>query len=465
MKPHFWIILLPLLAAACKGQHPAPGSVRTDSNIVIADRISNQRVEAFTEDADGHIWIGTFRGLNKYTIQDYHQYFCADDTLGLPDNHITALRRSAAGQLWIGTSNGVALHTDDGQFLRIPIDGEAAGINEILETRDGKLLFNRSGQLSYYDPSSGRIRSAIRDYGGYSSVVAPDGRLWTFTLRDLRCFDPSNFTAIGNWPTPHPAYHFALSSRGEIWLSGMGRLSIFDPRTEKWLDVPQIILQEPRLVQGDIDILFSNGADMLLHTITDGMFCYNLGTGRLLHQSDPGFPYDIPDFEIRTIFRDSRGNLWFGATDQGFAVSYADKNGFKGNRYLADRFERKSVISVCADRENRLWIATLNDGLFVYDLNTKDLRPIDLNRFVPDSNVGYIRCSSIFCDAQGEIWLAMTEKYQVLRCRYNGSQMQLLDRFAMTNPTTFSQDDLGQVSLRRWSRSRQGGCWSPPATT
>ncbi len=451
MKPHFWIILLPLLAAACKGQHTAPGSVRTDSNIVIADRISNQRVEAFTEDADGHIWIGTFRGLNKYTIQDYHQYFCADDTLGLPDNHITALRRSAAGQLWIGTSNGVALHTDDGQFLRIPIDGEAAGINEILETRDGKLLFNRSGQLSYYDPESGRIRSAIRDYGGYSSVVAPDGRLWTFTLRDLRCFDPSNFTAIGNWPTPHPAYHFALSSRGEIWLSGMGRLSIFDPRTEKWLDVPQIILQEPRLVQGDIDILFSNGADMLLHTITDGMFCYNLGTGRLLHQSDPGFPYDIPDFEIRTIFRDSRGNLWFGATDQGFAVSYADKNGFKGNRYLADRFERKSVISVCADRENRLWIATLNDGLFVYDLNTKDLRPIDLNRFVPDSNVGYIRCSSIFCDAQGEIWLAMTEKYQVLRCRYNGSQMQLLDRFAMTNPTTFSQDDLGRIWISGYS--------------
>ena len=320
MRLHTWILPF-LLTAACAGPHPASRNEGVERSIVIADRISNQRVEAFAEDADGQIWIGTFRGLNKYSIQDYHQYFCTDDTLGLPDNHITALHRSAAGQLWIGTSNGVALHTDDGQFLRIPTDGNESGINEILETRDGRLLFNRSGQLFYYDAEAGRIRTAIRDYGGLHSMVAPDGRLWTFTLTELRCFDPTGFSLSGSWNTPHPAYHSALSSKGEIWLSGMGQLSVFDPRTETWQQLPRAIQQESRLMRGDIDILFSNGADMLLHTISDGMFCYNLGTGRLVHQSDPGFPYDIPDFEIRTIFRDSRGNLWFGSSDQGFGVS------------------------------------------------------------------------------------------------------------------------------------------------
>ena len=450
MRLHTGILLI-LLAAACSGPRPATGSDREENSIVIADRISNQRVEAFAEDADGQIWIGTFRGLNKYSVQDFHQYFCMGDTLGLPDNHITALHRSAAGQLWIGTSNGVALHTDDGQFLRIPTDGGESGINEIFETRDGQLLFNRSGSLYYYDAEANRIRSAIRDYGGLYSMVAPDGRIWTSTLTELRCYDPAGFTPAGSWPTPHPTYHSALSSRGEIWLSGMGRLSIFDPRTETWQELPRSIRQETRLVRGDIDILFSNGADMLLHTITDGMFCYNQGTGRLLHQSDPGFPYDIPDFEIRTIFRDSRGNLWFGSTDQGFAVSYADKDGFQGNRYLSDRFERKSVVSVCADREKRLWITTLNDGLFVYDLNSKDLSTIDLNRLVPDNNVGYIRCSSVFCDAQGEIWLVMTEKYQVLRCRYDGRQLQVVDRIGMVNPTTLSQDDLGRIWVSGYS--------------
>ena len=161
---------------ACSGPHPVPGTIADPEAIVIADRISNQRVNAFAEDADGHIWIGTFRGLNKYTSHDYHQYFCTDDTLGLPDNQITALRKSADGRLWIGTANGAALRTDDGRFQRIPIEGGSPNVNEIIETREGQILFNCSAQLFRYDADSGRILPAIQDYGGYNTLVGADGR-------------------------------------------------------------------------------------------------------------------------------------------------------------------------------------------------------------------------------------------------------------------------------------------------
>jgi signal transduction histidine kinase/ligand-binding sensor domain-containing protein/DNA-binding response OmpR family regulator len=436
---------------ACSGPHTAPGTPADSDDIVIADRLSNQRVNAFAEDADGHIWIGTFRGLNKYTIHDYHQYLCPDDTLGLPDNQITALHRSTDGRLWIGTANGVALRTDEGGFQRIPIEGDSPNVNEIVETRDGRLLFNCSAQLFRYDADSGRIVPIVRDYGGYTTIVGADGRIWTATMSELRCFDAANLSPAGVWPTRHPVYHIAMAATGEIWLSGMGRLSIFDPRTEKWTEPPRAILQERRLTGGDIDILFANGPDMLLHTITDGMFCYSQTTGQLLHQSNPEFPYQIPDFEIRTLFRDSRGNLWFGSTDQGYSISYAAKDGFNNLPYLTDRFAHKSVTSVCPDRDGHLWIATLNDGLFVYDLKTRDLRQIDLNRFVPDNTIGYIRCSGIFCDAQGELWLAMTEKYHVLHCRYDGKDLRVLGRVDVFNPTTISQDDLGRIWISGYS--------------
>ena len=72
-----------------------------DASLVVSDRISNQRVNAFAEDDDGHIWIATARGLNKYTVNDYHQYFCADDTLGLPDNQVNSVFYSKKGQLWV----------------------------------------------------------------------------------------------------------------------------------------------------------------------------------------------------------------------------------------------------------------------------------------------------------------------------------------------------------------------------
>jgi len=56
---------------------------------VIANDISNQMIHAIAEDAQGYIWMGSFRGLNKYNVHEYHQYFCTDDSLGLPDNQIT----------------------------------------------------------------------------------------------------------------------------------------------------------------------------------------------------------------------------------------------------------------------------------------------------------------------------------------------------------------------------------------
>ena len=453
MKKHQGIFfLLAGLLAACSHPVAAPAPSGGECVIQVAERLSNQRVNAFAEDADGHIWIGTSRGLNKYSIHEYHQYFRTDDTLGLPDNQISALHNSAAGQLWVGTPFGVAVRMDNGRFRHVQTLGDNKNVTEILETRDGQILFNNNGLLLRYDEEADCIRPVVRDYGGLRSVIGQDGRIWTIAgLTELRCYDPSDFHLIDSWPTRHPAYHISMATTGEIWISGMGALSIFDPRTGHWLDIPEIIRRERRLMQGDIDILFANGSDMLLHTITDGMFCYSQATGGLLHQDDPGFPYEIPDFEYFSLFRDSRGNLWFGSTDQGYSVSYSAKEGFNNNRYLTDFFLRKSVTALGTDREGRLWISTLNDGLYVCNPGGNNLSTLDLNRRVPDSNLGYIRCSGIFCDAQGEIWLTLMEKYRVLRCRYDGKDLRMIDRIDQFNPIAVSQDDLGRIWISNYT--------------
>ncbi|NLZ20216.1 MAG: response regulator [Bacteroidales bacterium] len=445
------LFLFAILPAACSRPATVPDPEIIESYVQVAERLSNQRVNAFAEDADGHIWIGTARGLNKYNIHNFYQCFSGGDSLGLPDNRITALRCSASGQLWVGTPLGVSVHMDDGRFRQIRILDDNKNVSEILETRDGQILFNNNGLLLRYDAEADCIRPVVREYG-FRSVIGQDGRIWSIAgLTELRCYDPSDFHLIDSWRPPHLAYHLTMATTGEIWLSGMGALSIFDPRSETWLDIPEAIRQEQRLMQGDIDILFAIGPDMLLHSITDGLFCFNQSTGRLLHQSDPGFPYDAPDFEYHQLFHDSKGNLWFGSTDQGYSVSYAAKEGFGNNRYLTDFFNHKSVTALSTDREGRLWISTLNDGLYVYDTESKELRPIDLNRFVPDNNLGYVRCSSITCDAQGELWLVLMEKYRVLRCRYDGRDLKVIDRIDQFNPTSVSQDDLGRIWISNYT--------------
>ena len=421
-----------------------------DVSLVVSDRISNQRINAFAEDGDGHIWIATARGLNKYTVNDYHQYFCAADTLGLPDNQVNAVFFSKKGRLWVGTADGVAIRTDEGRFSRIPVLGDGRNVNRFWETADGRILMSNSSTLFLYDEEAERFRPAVRDLNAFSfpySVM--DGNLlWIISGggQVLNCYNTDDFSLTGTYPTPHTVYHIIDAGNGEYWMSGMGQLSIFNARTRTWKELPAAIRNETRLMQGDIDILYPVDAQtILLNVIGKGMFCYNRGAEKILHQDDAGFPFDVPDSEIRSLFLDSRQNLWFGTSDQGYTVSYHYKDQFNSNKFLTSAFARKTVTSLCLDKQNRLWITTLQDGVWTYDLDKKELRSVDVSHLVPDANVGYNRCSKVFCDSDGELWLVFTNKYLVFRTRYDGQHFQTLDYASIINPMSIAEDERGRI--------------------
>ena len=60
------ILLAALLLTACQDQKDIPEVSSPEKNLVLSDHISNQKVKSICEDRYGQIWIGTFRGLNKY---------------------------------------------------------------------------------------------------------------------------------------------------------------------------------------------------------------------------------------------------------------------------------------------------------------------------------------------------------------------------------------------------------------
>ncbi|WP_162173309.1 two-component regulator propeller domain-containing protein [Segatella baroniae] len=84
---------------ACQGPSQQ-GDREVKRNPLITETISNHHVNAFAEDGKGHVWIATFRGLNKFDGHQYQQYFCNDDSTGLPDNQIRDIlvdRQDACG--------------------------------------------------------------------------------------------------------------------------------------------------------------------------------------------------------------------------------------------------------------------------------------------------------------------------------------------------------------------------------
>ena len=87
-------------------------------------------------------------------MHDYHQYFCTDDSLGLPDNQITHLLRDSKNRFWVGTVNGVCLYTDKDNFRIIPIEADNKNVRQILEDRNGRIFLSTGFQLYAYHPLS-----------------------------------------------------------------------------------------------------------------------------------------------------------------------------------------------------------------------------------------------------------------------------------------------------------------------
>ncbi len=445
-----------LALVSCKQYEGRDLPTVPEGSVILSPRLSNQRVNGFAQDRDGHIWIATQRGLNKFTGDEYYQYYSTDDTLGLPDNQITAILATQNGDLWAGSVNGVALRSSrDCSFQRIPFPSKGLNINQILETPSGEILFSSGNILFRYNRETESLQPVIRDFNSFmASALILDKRLWVLSDNgfSLKSYSIRDFTPQPTIPLPIQTYHLCAFGQQELWLSGMGQLHILDTRSNAWKELPAIVRSNKRLMESDIDFIFAvDNNGILLNAIGKGFFYYNRVRETLLHQSHSSFPFDVPASEVRSIFRDRSGNLWFGTTDQGYHVSYQEQGLFSGNKVLMEALKGKNVTSLCPDQDGGLWITTLRDGLFRFDLAAKTLQSVSVDHLIPDSEVGYIRASRVYCDSDGDLWLLFQDKVRALRCLWDGKRLSSKDLVYAAYPLAITEDDRGAIWIGGFS--------------
>jgi ligand-binding sensor domain-containing protein len=110
----------------------------------------------------------------------------------------------------------------------------------------------------------------------------------------------------------------------------------------------------------------------------------------------PDFDTTLVSQYIRSIFQDSKGNLWFGTIGNGVVRYDAKTLTYFSN---PDGFNSKSVFAINEDKTGNLWFGT-DQGVYKYDGKTfrnytsKDgLKHIDVSR------------KSILVDKSGKIWV------------------------------------------------------------
>ena len=416
---------------------------------VVAQELSNSRVQCIAEDAAGQLWIGTFRGLNRYDGHEYHQYFCANDSTGLPDNQVKDLLRDQKGRLWVATVNGVCRYNRQDNFDRIPVRSQNLNTQKLLEDSQGRVFVWNETELLRYDEGQQAFVTCIARESkqqwawGNCIIDAADQILITESQR-LLLYDAKTFKLKKDIPMGDRYFFYSeMLSNGVMVLSGYGHMVLYDtksqrliplaPEMEARLTAHNSIVQAARLLEDNT---------ILLSTSHNGMFELNL-LGQTLHgEGDAGFTKPVPEAMVTQVFQDSRKNVWLGTYDKGLFADYYYKEKFGGSdNYLNRVIGNSSVLAVATDQANNLWISTLLKGVFVYHSNSQKAEAIPLEGLPAGEQKNAV--THIFCDNEGLLWLSTPSL--VMKCRYAGGRLSILGQWPALAPMDFEQTDDGTV--------------------
>lgn len=416
-----------LLLVSCKWTNNR--EMVADTGHTIATTISNQQITSFAEDRFGNIWIGTFRGLNKYNGHEFHQYFTSPDSTSLNDNQVRSLFCDSQGQLWVGTVYGVCRYTDQDSFERIQAEVSASYAYQILENHDGRIFANFGMEIGVYLPEENKFVLAIPHLENkkiYIQTCFIDGEnnLWVVTTSSVYCYNSTTLQLKQNYDRSDQNTHYAfMRNNGELWLASSNKLFILDTRSGKYKDVPDGIRQHPKLSGALIQYIHQQSPGLFLINTNEGLFIYDTKDDNAIHQNDFGLPLKLPNAKITAMFTDSQGNLWTGSFDQGFSVYNNSTEHFNNNNYLVTQMQRRSVTSIQKDKENNLWMTTSGGEAYRYNIEAESMHPIAIEQFFPEKDVLRNNLSSVFIDSGNDIWLIAQTK--LVRCRYDKTTQTL----------------------------------------
>ena len=439
-------LILALMMLSCQQEGRSDNKIDKDEEhgLVLAQELSNSRVQCIAEDASGQLWIGTFRGLNRYDGHEYHQYFCADDTMGLPDNQIKDILCDSKGRLWVATVNGVCRYTRMDCFERVGAKTTNQNIQKLLEDKRGRVYAYNGTEVMLYDDGLKAFHPVISRQlahqhwtWGNCIIDAADDILITESHR-LLLYDGTTFKQKQEFPIDGDRvfYYSEMLSNGLMILSGYGHIFLFDTKARRMVPIDPGI--EARLTANNSIIqasrLLANNT-ILLSTSKNGVFELNL-----LAKELTALP--VGTGLVTQIFQDSRQNIWMGTYDKGIIADYYYKEKFGGSdNYLNRVIDHSSVLAVAMDRQQNLWISTLLKGLFVYHCESQQAEAIPLEGLPAGEQKNAL--THIFCDRDGFLWLSTGS--MVLKCRYDGSRLAILSQMPALGVMDFEQGDNGTV--------------------
>ena len=364
--------------------------------------ISYDGISKIMQDSRGFIWIGTFKGLNRYDGSRFVTYY--KEQLGLDSDFIHTIIEDKEGNLWIGTDTGVTRYIcDKAAFERFDMVSDKGTtprnkVTFLYCDAKGRIWIVANYQGCFcYDPHTMSLINYRDDPGkgpeydtdavqiSFRRLVS-DGNGGFFVSKyhnNLFCADGHLKTMKAVRPVNNPDY-FSGDEVEQLFLLGgkllvtsnLHGISLYDPPTGmvkelfRWDDTSTLVdafLQENRWVW--------------LCT-TNGLWRYDLNSpdGGAIHiVKNEKDRFSLSGNYVYSAFVDRDGDLWVGTKDGGISICGSFQRLIKKHYYASGEALSGAIMSGFAyDSNETVWIGTEQNGLLKYSLSGNTTVKVDI---------------------------------------------------------------------------------------
>ncbi|WP_338848417.1 two-component regulator propeller domain-containing protein [Massilia sp. W12] len=425
-----------------------------------AQGVSNGAVYALSADNMGGMWVGSMGGLDHLSKDGLRlEHFSAGIGKALPPGGVRAVLHDVGGSIWIGSMRGLYQIDGEGKPIRhIPLPGviEQPEIWSLTQSSDGRIwIGSKAAGIFVLDPANTQIQAlrlppALQQTRWWSLYEASLGEIWagsdgqgllridskTLSSRNLRYQAGAKLGLLDNSVTA-----IMRDKSGVLWLGSWGGLNQRIGQSEliQTISTPisgaarSAVTAITRQSDGSLWLGQDNGA--LINIKPDGAVklhapgSFNLpqvrinavqqdqqdlllGTRNGLYRSDASLskiqPITLPGMGENTIIwsiAQACGGIWVGSSH---GLWRYNKSQGLFRQSGSEALNHMHVSVMLCDAQQRLWIGTMSDGLFLFD--GKQAHAIAARRKDDKTAPGVLEIASnsigaLMQDADGRIWV------------------------------------------------------------
>jgi len=352
-------------------------------------------------DGDSCLWVGTKAGLIQYHTQSGEvDRYIRDRTRAnsIGSNDIMTLFRDRSGVLWIGTTEN--------------------GLSTLVERKN---KFKTTVTVQSVDPetSSNQIFSFTEDKEGTLWVGTWDGLYYrkpetdTFILLSHNKDDPGSLTSDLIWDVD-------CDSLGTVWVCTQYGLNAMTGSTgtfRHFFNDPE----DPQSISSNVVYTVTVGKKNEIWIGTDvGLDRYDPVQDRFYHYPLPNLEFDQT---VDYIYEDHSGSLWVGTYGGLFKLPANSADFIRYAHIMGDTTALSSnyISYITEDKENNLWVATLEAGINRYDPSTNSFKAYGVRDGLPSDVV-----NAILPGDAGELWISTNNglsRFDILKEQFRNYDM------------------------------------------